>query len=231
MIPSFFLLYFETLAFDEREADIDVVDGSDREYQPSCENNETSGSETEDKQEDDEREKALGRAKRKRGGARKRKGKGNKRKRVGKGDDGDDGDGTGAQPGNPMPYWHPDCKRNGHQYVALQAMSEVQWTRKERVEMMKTGGLKGVVAYMGAGFGGDQWGATVDSWAFAVAEAGEVQSMPGEGITLPALLRRCSAAIKKGVASSFFSMVSYLQLFLKTMVSVFLYLSEVQYRS
>lgn len=96
----------------------------------------------------------------------------------------------------------------------------MQWTRKERVEMMKTGGLKGVVGYMGAGFGGEQWNAIVDSWALAIAEAGEVRGLAEGEVTFPALIRRCSAAIKKGVAWSFFSMVSYVQLFLKSVVYV-----------
>lgn len=204
---------------------LDAVGGSDHEYQPS-ETDEVAGSDAGDEQSGNEKEKEKekgGGSKRKRsevGGKKKgkRKGKGSRKRRRAKvdSDDDDDDDGTGAGPGDWMPYWHPDCKRNGHRYVALQAMRDVQWTRKAKVEMMRTGGLKGVVGYMGAGFGGTSWATTVDSWAKAVVEAGELESV-SEGVSFPVLIRRCSVSIQRGVAASFFAMVSYVQLFLKAM--------------
>ena len=97
--------------------------------------------------------------KRKRGQARKGrgKGKGGQKRKCTRDDEADEVVGAGGGTEDPLPYWYPDCKRNARQYVPLQRMGEVQWSRKERVEMMKTGGLKGVIGYMGAGFGGERW--------------------------------------------------------------------------
>lgn len=191
-------------------------EGSDREYQPSGDEEEADCAEDESG-----RENSSGNKRKRSGRGKKGKGKGKgsrKRRRAEEGSE-DDDEGTGAGPGDWMPYWHPDCKRNGHRYVSLQKMGEIRWTRKEKVEMMKTGGLKGVVGLMGAGFGGAGWETTVDSWAYAVANAGEFESL-AEGVTFPILIQRCSASIQKGIAASFFSMVSYVQLFLKAITYV-----------
>ena len=136
----------------------------------------------------------------------------------------DDRDGgTVAQPGNPMPYWHPDCRRNGRR-LALREMGDVKWTRKEKLNMMRTGGLQGILGLMAAGYGGDRWNETVQSWATSLKSSAVMHPLYDEGeISILALVERCSLAVKKGLVASFSTMVSYSQLFIKALQYVFFF--------
>lgn len=84
--------------------------------------------------------------------------------------------------------------------------------------MMRTGGLSSMVGLMAAGRGDSNWETMVDSWASAVEQEENDQSStpPSDTLSIQTLLSRCRGSSRKGVATSFFSMVDHMLLFLKS---------------
>lgn len=143
-----------------------------------------------------------------------REGRSKKKARAGAGGgDGGHGDGRGQAigPGDPAYYWDPDCRRNGTHWRAMMKGSE-RWSRADKAAVLKTGGVEGIAAVMGAGsLDRTGWEECIDSWVQGLKGRSE-SSMRDYSVV--GLLRACEEAVQAGVASDFYIMVRHVQLFL-----------------
>lgn len=165
----------------------------------------------EDQSEDEEEEtERTGRKRTRRGGGSRSRASKRLKAGAGGGEGGDGGDGQAVGPDDPAYYWHPDCRRNGSKWRAMMKGSE-RWSKSDKAAVLKTGGVEGVVAMMGAGSMGSEWNMRIDSWVNGLR--GSSQSSVGDS-SVVGLLRACEEAVQVGVASDFFSMIRHIQLFL-----------------
>lgn len=185
-----------------------VDDRLDDTYTDNCSMDQEDESEEE---EEEETERTGHKRTRKQGGRGSRASKCSKAGAAGGG--GEDGPGGGGQavgPGDPAYYWHPDCRRNGERWRAMMKGSE-RWSRSDKAAVLKTGGVEGVVAMMGAGSVGSEWNIQVDSWVKGLR--GSSQGSAGDS-SVVGLLRACEEAVQAGVASDFHNMIRHIQLLL-----------------
>lgn len=140
-----------------------------------------------------------------------------KKAKSGGGDHTSGGDDGGN--GYPPPQY-PPCPRNGINWVA-QLASERAWEKADRVAILKTGGVDGLVGMMGTGSncgGAASWEGRVDSWIAGIKERSA--DSQDSFSTVVSLVKACEEADQSGIVADFMIMLRHIHLFLKLYRSV-----------